>query len=1529
MKKGKKILKWLGIIVATPIVLFLLLAILIYIPPIQNFAVHRVASSLSESMGMDIRVEKVRLAFPLDLAVHNVLAIEKGDTLLDMKRLRLNIALMPLFEGRADVDGFEIYGLKANTKSYISDTQIRGTVGELSASSHGVEWENEVVQLDRLTLRNADLDVALSDTAKEDTTTSTAKWNIAVAKADIEKSKIRLSMPGDTMRIYADIGSAALRGGAFDTGRSYYAVQSFTLKDAALNYDITTAPTVKGLDPNHIALTNVNFILDTLSYNKDGVLRAGLRGATLREKCGLAVNRISGGVYMDSTMLQVPALQMRTEHSRLDADIAFDFRSFDSGKGGRCSVLADAEIGYQDILTLAQGYVDDTYLRALPKKPVTLQATLTGNIDHLRLEKIALQMPGIVNMSAQGYATDILNERRKGKIGFNIRTQSLAVVRQLLPASVTSTVNIPDGMSANGTVDFNRNDYNVDAKVGAGSGTLATKAHLNLSSETYNATLQARNFPVATFVKDLPIAPLNATVRASGSGFDVLSPHATLTADAKATDFTYDKYQIGDLALQAQMRGGKATADFSANGKMIEANGNLEALLGNNGYDVALNAEAPFIDLFALGVTADTLEFGTNINMKASADKSFTTLAAEGSITGNHFTTPKISAMAKDILFDFSTSSDTTTANVSAGDLRLRFGTKGDIPRLTKQLGELTDEITRQTEKYEIDQEKLKRYLPVMNLYVDAGRNNPLYNIARMKGYSFTSAYLNLNTDPRQGVTGDARVGAFNMGAVLLDTIDTHILQDTTGIQLYGLVKNNRKNPNPLEVRLKSYLLKSGAGIELSYLDSDGEKGVDLGLRAELCDSGVQVRLYPEHPVLAYRNFTVNRDNFIYLGSDKSIRANVDLLADDGTGLQIYGEPKDSVNDLTVSFAQVNLGELSTVLPYLPQLTGMLNGDFHITDDHEKKQLSAMASIQATDLTYEGLALGNIGADVVYLPKIGGEHHASAFIDANGLEVLSCNGTYYDHDGGFFEGDAQLHDFPLQMLNGFMAGTDVALKGIAGGDLSVKGTFDEPVINGALDLDSAHIYSDVYGFDFRTDERELELQDSRLLFEDYNLYSTGEEPLVLNGTFDMSNFEQMRMDFRLKARNFELINTQKKKQSMVYGKVYSNFNGTVKGTVDNLSVRGNLEVLERTDMTYILKDSPLTVEDRLSDLVEFADFSDSTATTQTKEIAESGFDLTLGISISDAAQFHCNLSEDGQSYVNIEGGGDMTLRMTSQGDMRMTGRFTANSGEMNYALPVIPLKTFQLEQGSYVEFTGDIMNPTLNITATESTKAVVTENDQQRSVLFNVGVKITKPLNDMGLEFTIEAPEDLNVQNELATMSAEQRNKAALTLMATGMYMTDESMMSGSGFQASNALNAFLQSEIQNIAGSALKTIDINLGVESGTTETGASTTDYSFQFSKRFWGNRFSINIGGKVSTGAEATNSAESFINNVSIEYRLDESATRYVKVFYDREAQDPLEGQLTKTGAGLVLRRKTDRLGELFIFKNKKAKEETLEK
>ena len=58
----------------------------------------------------------------------------------------------------------------------------------------------------------------------------------------------------------------------------------------------------------------------------------------------------------------------------------------------------------------------------------------------------------------------------------------------------------------------------------------------------------------------------------------------------------------------------------------------------------------------------------------------------------------------------------------------------------------------------------------------------------------------------------------------------------------------------------------------------------------------------------------------------------------------------------------------------------------------------------------------------------------------------------------------------------------------------------------------------------------------------------------------------------------------------------------------------------------------------------------------------------------------------------------------------------------------------------------------------------------------------------------------------------------------------------------------------------------------------------------------------------------------STTSLEYRLDNSGTRYVRVFHNKNYESVLDGEITETGAGLVLRKKLNNLGELFIFKKK---------
>lgn len=149
------------------------------------------------------------------------------------------------------------------------------------------------------------------------------------------------------------------------------------------------------------------------------------------------------------------------------------------------------------------------------------------------------------------------------------------------------------------------------------------------------------------------------------------------------------------------------------------------------------------------------------------------------------------------------------------------------------------------------------------------------------------------------------------------------------------------------------------------------------------------------------------------------------------------------------------------------------------------------------------------------------------------------------------------------------------------------------------------------------------------------------------------------------------------------------------------------------------------------------------------------------------------------------------------------------------------------------------------------------------------------------------------------TMSAENRGKIAVTMLTTGMYLSDGNPNS---LSVNSALSAFLNSQINAISGNALRTLDLSFGMDNTMLGSGQMHTDYSFKFAKRFWNNRLRIVIGGKVSSGAEVENQNETFFDNVTFEYRLSANSNKYLKFFYDRDSYDWLEGYIEQFGAGL---------------------------
>ena len=1503
-------------ILLSPVLLFVLLTILIYLPPVQNWLVDKVAAYASEQTGMEITVNHVDLSFPLDLGVDGVRVIHQPDTIADVERLVVDVQLLPLFGGKVVVNQLEINNTQLNTNGFVEAAKVKGRFGRLFVKSDGIDLHRETVEVNGARLEDAQLDIALNDSVPEDTTTSQNRWKIHIDEARVQRSDIVLHMPGDTMSVRMHMGSLTAREAQVDLETETYTVQQVDWDNGALQYDQNFQPRIDGLDYNHLDLSHISIGIDSIYYH-DPTLRLVMRHVALREKSGLQVTDLTGPVEMENGTLRLPKFHLKTLDSEIAVEMDMPLNLMDSIAPGHLQLRLRAQVGKKDVMVfladMPQGFRD-----RWPDSPLQVEGALSGNMQHMEFSDLEMTLPSAFHATVTGYADHLDNPKQlRADVQFQAQGGNLGFLLQMLPRQMQRDYRIPNGIRAEGRVKADGANYTFDVTANEDKGRVKLQGQLNADLMRYDATLHVDQLNVHHFMPRDSIYTVTADVKVKGQGTDFLSPRTQLTADAQIQHLRYGHWNLDNMTAQATIRNGHALVDVLSDNPLVNGRLNVDALLNTKKLNATITADLNTVNLYKMRLVDKPLSLGLCGHVDVTSDMKLTHYVS-GLISDITVRDSSKALRSEFVGLHLNTNTDTTIVRAQSGDFIVKLDGSGNYEQLLKQLTILGDTASAQFSNKIIDQPALRRLLPTMKVHVESKRDNPLVTILKSQGVDFTQLLFDMATSPETGVNGNGYVHSLTYDDVRLDTINFRLTQRKNHLSFGGQIRNNKKNPQfVFNALFDGILQERGATFGVRYYDSDNKLGARIGAQAEMLDSGLNVRLMPETPTLGYKLFKLNADNYIFLGNNKRVKANIDLLAEDGMGVKIYSEESDptALQDITVSLNKFNLDEVTSVIPYMPRMTGMLHGDYHVVQDAEG-HLSVASDMSVRDMTYERSPIGNVSTELLYLQQGDSAHVVEARLMKDDAEIGLLSGTYYHVGGGSLDAMLQLEHMPLNIVNGFVPDHLFGLQGYGDGKMSVRGPLSRPQVNGEIYLDSSYVESVPYGVSLRFDNDPVRIVDSKLLLDNFTLYSYNENPLNIQGSVDFSDLDRVMVDVRMRARNFQIIGAKENPHSVAYGKAFVNVFASMRGPADNLNMRGRLEVLGTTDMAYILRDTPLTTDNHLDNLVKFKDFSD-TAQVVVNRPPLNGFTMDMTLDVSMGAHIMAYLNADHSNFIDLMGGGTLRMLYTPTDNLRLTGRYTLSNGEMKYSLPVIPLKTFVIQNGSYIEFTGDPMNPTLNITATERTKATVTgSNGAGRSVDFDCGVVVTKTLKDMGVVFTLDAPEDMQLHSELQSMSVEQRGKLAVTMLTTGMYLADGNTQP---FSMNSALSSFLNSEISNITGNALRTLDLSFGVDQSLDGTGQTHTDYSFKFAKRFLNNRLKIAVGGKVSSGAELQQRNKSFFDNVSLEYRLDDTANKYLTLFFQNNSYDWLDGYTQKYGGGFIWRRRIQRFTDIFRFKD----------
>lgn len=1498
----RKWIKWVSWILLTPILLFVVLMVLLYVPPVQNFLRKQATSYASEATGMQINVGRIDLRFPLNLLVRDVEVIQVPDTLLTLGSLNVHVQAMPLFKGKIEVDDITLQQVTVNSADLIEGMKIRGVLGRFFLESHGVDLTDETAVINHVELSDTHIGLVLNDTAtteKTDTASVPINWKVDLHALSLKNVSFSMQLPADTMRMAARVSEASIKDVSADLKHQFYGLRSFLLTGTSVNYDTGNTQPVEGFDPSHIALRDIRIGIDSVLYWGRN-MNAVIREFSMNERSGLSVTSLTGRVFADSTVIRIPDFRLLTPHSEMNLTAQTYWELVNIPTTGRLTARFNALIGKQDVMLFAGG-LPEAFKEAYPFRPLVVQAGTEGNLKSMQISRFKVNLPGAFSLEGGGELYNLTDSTtRSAALDLKMQTGNLNFLTALGGMTPGAPLVIPDSMLLDARLGMEGSKYDARLLLKEGEGRLGLTAALNSTTEAYTADLHIEDLQINHFLPKDSIYEFSASLAAHGRGFDFTSYKTAAALKATIDKLHYGDYKISGIGLTGTVKNAVANAQLTSDNPLLKMTADAEYHLAHHYPDGKVGLNVTGIDTEKLFGVSLGKNFGKPLDLQ---------------LTGE---------VRKERVF----------THLTAGDLKLNLSARAGLELLIRQSTHFADVLTKQLEAKELNHAELRKALPTAVFSFSAGQDNPMAWYLATQNISYHDASAKLGCAPDWGINGKVALHTLKIDTLQLDTIFFTLKQDTSRINLRGGVINGPKNPQiSFTSILTGEIRDKDAELVAQYINDKGKTGLLFGVNAKPLygglgkGNGLALTLVPEEPVIAFHKFRFEEHhNWIYLHKNMRVYANVDMQDNEGMGIRMQSLPSDTVSlqNMDVELRRIRLEEVFSILPYMPQITGLLSAEAHYIQTEKSLELSAEASID--ELTYERQRIGDVALGATWLPGEKGKQYVNTYLTHEGTEIMVADGALYPAVLGkdSIVVNSTLEHFPLSIANVFVPDQMVTLSGDMDGDLHITGYTDSPLINGGLSLDSVSVYARQADARFIFDNRPIQVQNNRIVFDKFAIYTTSQNPFSIDGYVDFRDMGRPMANLKLFAENYTLLNAKRTKESMVYGKVFVDLDATVRGPLDGLMMRGNVNLLGNTDVTYVLTDSPLTVQDRLSDLVTFTSFADTTSLNKEEEstLSLGGLDMIMTIHIDPAVRLKADLSADRSSRVELEGGGDLSLQYTPQGDLTLTGRYTLSGGMMKYALPVIPLKEFQIQNGSYVDWTGNPMDPMLNFKATERVRASVTQEDgTSRMVNFDISIVVKNRLDNLSLAFEIDAPDDASVQNQLAGMGPDERSKQAVAMLATGIYLADSGGGSGMNLNMGAALNSVLASQINALTGN-MKNASLSFGVEDhDDSDAGGKRTDYSFRYSQRFFNDRFQIVLGGKVSTGANATNDVESFIDNISLEYRLDQSGTRYIRLFHNKNYESVFEGEITETGVGLVLRKKMDRLSELFIFKKKK--------
>jgi len=1059
----------------------------------------------------------------------------------------------------------------------------------------------------------------------------------------------------------------------------------------------------------------------------------------------------------------------------------------------------------------------------------------------------------------------------------------------------------------------------------------------------YSGKMELFNFNVGLLIGEKKaIQKVNLKGSLKGSGLRVDNANFYLDAvlrNSQIFGYQYDKIKAKGQFAASFFEGelnvtdsnclvtSTASVDLSEKPEIVKLNSNIQTLrLQELGFSpekldiqgvISADLMSLNIDSLEGNVRVDSLDINWK-NKSVSVDSILVGSTRRNGIRDIQFVLPDLDFHMEG---DFTFSQISQDFKIISSDLERYFDTDKTQSHISKTSNEYTID-------FEILYDDINEYL---NLFSEA----PIF--ITPKG-EIAGTYYQRNNATLSFFAEIDSVNYANVGFAK-NTLDINFSKqmDSTMIIASAFVESKaqywKDNPPTEDLSLEAVWLDNKINANLHIEQPANDSYANVNGEMLLAKDQLIYQFKPSDLTAFGEQWFFNPDNKITFRQNRIDIAKLELYQKNQSIL-LEGNYSDSMETaLNLKFDDFDLHTLETLLP--ERIGGVMNSVIEFDRPNSSEPFRLKSDLQISDFSVDNLPVGNIRGNTYWDNKLEGLR-LDLNVQKEGVNTIDVYGYFKPATSEEqFNINATFEEASLRLLEPFAGEVVSELGGFASGEISLTGNVKYPILRGEAYLSQGEFKLNYLGTNYKFDGA-LEFDNNKVVLSTINLMDEKNDKAVLTGNVAHSGLDDISLDLRLNAQNFQFLNTSSTDNSLYYGVA----NGT--GVID---VTGNLnDILIKAQATTEKGTKifiPLTSDSEVNqkDYISFVDFSDSTQTVDIEQVVQesiSGIRLDFDLDVTTDAYVELIFNIRTGDIIRGRGNGNLNLVLDTNGDFELFGDISIDEGAYNFTIPAIGInKEFNVVEGSTISWYGDPYAGKLDLDATyrqlasfdnyhgfvEGENPNVTSQKYPVIVLLDLQGDMLSPQIDFEIKLEdTQASLISQEQQDMAEINNDEQElkRQVFSLLILRKFSPRNSYLGGSNTAVQGSVSEFLSNQLSYFVSQMDDNLEVDIDLAS--LDNNAFNT-FQLRLSYTFLDGRLRVSGAGGLpqNNTEEVSTGMNNYLGDWSIRYLITQDGHLRVKAF---SQTDQIRDNQRETGVSFQFVKSFDDFKELMTSTRKKA-------